>query len=165
MASFHVLTGPEAVPNYIPVRTIGLSDVKEALRSGVNDFMAMPTHLVFLGLIYPLFGVGLGALTFTSNALPLLFPLVSGFALIGPVAAIGLYELSRRRELGQDTSVAHAFDVLRSSALPSILALGAVLMVILILWLFAARALYEALYGAVAPESYTGFLYEVLTTR
>jgi uncharacterized membrane protein len=165
MANFHVLTGTEVTPTHVPVRKIGLVDLKEAVEKGIDDFMSMPTHLAFLGLIYPLFGVGLGALTFTSNALPLLFPLVSGFALIGPVAAIGLYELSRRRELGQDTSVAHAFDVLRSPALPSILALGAVLMVILVLWLFAARALYEALYGAVAPESYTGFLYEVLTTR
>jgi uncharacterized membrane protein len=165
MANFHVLTGADVTPAYVPVRKIGLLDLKDAIAKGVDDFLSMPTHLAFLGLIYPLLGVGLGALTFTSNALPLLFPLVSGFALVGPVAAIGLYELSRRRELGMDTSVGRVFDVLRSPALPSILALGVVLMVILILWLFAAKALYESLYGAFAPESYTGFLYEVLTTQ
>jgi uncharacterized membrane protein len=165
MANFHVLTGTEVTPAYVPVRKIGLVDLKDAIAKGVDDFMSMPTHLAFLGLIYPLFGVCLGALTFTSNALPLLFPLVSGFALVGPVAAIGLYELSRRRELGLDTSVAHAFDVLRSPALPAILMLGVVLMVILVLWLFAAKALYVSLYGAMAPESYTGFIYDVLTTQ
>jgi uncharacterized membrane protein len=165
MANFHVLTGTEATPAHVPVRKIGLADLKDAIAKGVDDFMSMPTHLAFLGLIYPLFGVGLGALTFSSNALPLLFPLVSGFALVGPVAAIGLYELSRRRELGMDTSVGHVFDVLRSPSLPAILALGALLMVVLVLWLFAAKALYQSLYGAMAPESYTGLIYEVLTTR
>ncbi len=165
MANFHVLTGTETMPSQVPVRLIGLSDIKYALRKGIDDFMAMPTHLVFLGLIYPLFGIGLGALTFASNALPLLFPLVSGFALIGPVAAIGLYELSRRRELGLDTSLVHVLDVFRSPSLPAIIALGSVLMVIFVTWLLAAQALYWSLYGGMVPESYTGFLYEVITTR
>jgi uncharacterized membrane protein len=166
MANFHVLTSPGTIiPAPISVRKIGLSDIKYALRKGIDDFMAMPTHLAFLGLIYPLFGIGLGALTFTTNAMPLLFPLVSGFALIGPVAAVGLYELSRRRELGLDTSLGHVFDVFRSPSLPAIVALGVVLMVILIGWLMAAQLLYQSLYGATVPDSYTGFLYEVLTTR
>ena len=166
MANFHVLTSPgTTMPAPISVRRIGLSDIKYALRKGLDDFMAMPTHLAFLGLIYPLFGIGLGALTFTTNAMPLLFPLVSGFALIGPVAAVGLYELSRRRELGLDTSLSHVFDVFRSPSLPAIIALGVVLMVILIAWLMAAQLLYQSLYGATVPDSYTGFLYEVLTTR
>ncbi len=166
MANFHVLTSPgTTVPAHIMVKRIGLSDIKYALRKGTEDFMAMPTHLAFLGLIYPLFGIGLGALTFTTNAMPLLFPLVSGFALIGPVAAVGLYELSRRRELGLDTSLSHVFDVFRSPSLPAIIALGVVLMVILIARLMAAQLLYQSLYGATVPDSYTGFLYEVLTTR
>jgi uncharacterized membrane protein len=164
MANFHVLAGPDATPAHIPVRKISVADLKEALAKGVDDFMAMPTHLAFLGLIYPLFGLGLGALTFSSNALPLLFPLVSGFALIGPVAAIGLYELSRRRELGLDTSLDHVFDVFRSPSLPAIIALGFVLMAILVIWLVAAQALYVGLYGTTPPDSYVGFLREVLTT-
>jgi uncharacterized membrane protein len=164
MANFHVIAGAGETPAHPVVRNIGAPELKEALRKGFDDFKEMPTHLVFLGLIYPLFGICIAALTFTSNALPLLFPLVSGFALLGPLAAIGLYELSRRRELGLDTSWDHAFDVLRSPSLPAILALGLVLMTIFVVWLATAQALYQWLYGPLPPESYLGFLGEVLTT-
>ena len=164
MANFHVIAGPDETLARPTVRKIGTADLKAALRKGVEDFNEMPTHLVFVGLIYVLFGIVLAALTFSSNALPLLFPLVSGFALLAPFAAIGLYELSRRRELGLDTSWDHLFDVLRSPSLPAILALGVVLMVIFVAWLMTAQALYEWLYGPMAPQSYPAFLWEVLTT-
>ncbi|MFL5188896.1 MAG: DUF2189 domain-containing protein, partial [Microvirga sp.] len=139
MANFHVIAGPdETAAHPVIVRDIGAPELKEALAKGFDDFKAMPTHLAFIGLIYPVFGIVLAGLTFSNNALPLLFPLVSGFALLGPLAAIGLYELSRRRELGLDTSWEHAFDVLRSPQLPAILALGVVLMVIFGAWLATA---------------------------
>jgi uncharacterized membrane protein len=165
MASFHVMAGPDGTLAHPSIRRIGVEDLGIALKKGLDDFLAMPTHLIFIGVFYPLFGIVLGALTFSANALPLLFPLVSGFALVGPFAAIGLYELSRRRELGLRTSYRHVFDVLQSPSLPAILALGLVLMGIFVAWLLTAQALYVWLYGAFAPESYTRFLGEVLTTQ
>jgi len=164
MANFHVLAGPDETPAHPAVHDIGVEDLKEVLRKGFDDFKEMPTHLAFLGLIYPIFGICLAAFTFTENALPLLFPLVSGFALLGPLAAIGLYELSRRRELGLDTSWEHLFDVLRSPSLPAILALALGLMGIFVVWLLTAQFLYQSLYGPMAPQSYSAFLWDVLTT-
>jgi uncharacterized membrane protein len=165
MANFHVIAGADEAAAPPVVHDIGAEELKDALRKGLDDFKEMPTHLAFIGLIYPVLGICLAALTFSNNAWPLIFPLVSGFALLGPLAAIGLYELSRRRELGLDTSWEHLFDVLRSPSLPSILALGGVLMVIFFVWLATAEVLYTWLYGPMAPESYTGFVYDVLTTR
>jgi uncharacterized membrane protein len=164
MANFHVIAGPTDEPMHPVVRNIGAPELGTALRKGIEDFKEMPTHLAFIGLFYPLFGICLAALTFSNHALPLLFPLVSGFALLGPLAAVGLYELSRRRELGLDTSWEHLFDVLRSPSLPAILALGFVLMGIFVVWLAVAQGLYQWLYGSMPPESYTAFLGEVLTT-
>ena len=86
------------------MRSIGPADLRDALAKGVDDFRAMPTHVIFLCLIYPIVGLALGSATFGYDVVPLLYPLAAGFALIGPFAAIGLYELSRRRELGLDTS-------------------------------------------------------------
>jgi uncharacterized membrane protein len=129
------------------VRSIGLSDLTDALAKGVDDFRAMPTHVLFLSLIYPLIGLALAGATFGYNFIPLLYPLAAGFALIGPIAAIGLYELSRRRELGMDTSWKHVFDVAHSPSLPSIAALGAILLVIFSVWLAVADAIYIANFG------------------
>jgi uncharacterized membrane protein len=164
MANFHVIAGQHSTPDHFTIRRIGIADLRECLRKGVEDFAEMPSHLLFLGLIYPLLGVILAALTFSNNALPLLFPIASGFALVGPFAAIGLYEISRRRELGLETSWRHAFDVLRSPAIPSIVAMGLILMAIFVVWLAAAQILYESLFGPMPPESYQAFIGEVLTT-
>jgi uncharacterized membrane protein len=159
MPKFHVIAGPDATPAYPVVRKIGPADLRGALAKGIDDFLAMPSSLFFLALIYPIVGICLAGI-----ALPLLFPLMSGFALVGPFAAIGLYEISRRRELGLETSWANAFDVRHSPSVPSLLALGLLLLIIFRLWLAAAELLYGWLYGPGAPESYVRFLIDVLTT-
>ncbi|TKT80405.1 DUF2189 domain-containing protein [Aquamicrobium sp. LC103] len=164
MASFHVIAGANEAPSYPQVRRIGFSDLADSLRAGLDDFMTKPSHLVFLGLIYPLMGVVLATWTSGANALPLLFPLASGFALIGPFAAIGLYEISRRRELGMDASWRHAFDLRHSPALPSIAAVGILLFIVFISWLLVAQALYTSLMGPMPPASIGQFVSDLFGT-
>jgi uncharacterized membrane protein len=164
MTGFHVIAGASETISHPTVRKIGIEDLKDALKRGIDDFLDKPSHIVFLCLIYPLVGVVLAAWTADGNALPLLFPLVSGFALLGPIAAIGLYEISRRRELGMDTSWSHAFEIRNSPAIPSIVAVGILLVAIFIVWLFAAQALWTALFGPKVPSSLVALLTEVLTT-
>ncbi|RUW85834.1 hypothetical protein EOA35_35930, partial [Mesorhizobium sp. M8A.F.Ca.ET.023.01.1.1] len=73
MASFHVIAGSSETLEHIGIRKIGVSDLFDALKRGVDDFMVKPSHIVFLCLIYPLVGVVLAAWTSGANALPLLF--------------------------------------------------------------------------------------------
>jgi uncharacterized membrane protein len=145
------------------VRRIGISDLRDALAKGLDDFRAMPTHSLFLIVIYPIVGLILLRFTFGYAMLPVIFPLVAGFALIGPLAALGLYELSRRRELGLGPS----WDALKAfhlSRVGAIALLGAVLMVIFIAWLIAAMMIYWDIFRDWAPLSFKDFIHNIFET-
>ena len=146
------------------VRRIGVADVRLALSRGVEDFLAVPTQLLFLGLIYPLVGLVAARAAWGGRLLPLLFPMVAGLSLMGPAAALGIYELSRRREAGEEPSWLDAFSVLRSPAIGAIAALGVILALIFVAWLYAAHAIYVATIGPMAPPSVGHFARTVLET-
>lgn len=138
------------------INHIQVADVWDALRLGWRDFLATPTQLVFLGVLYPLIGLFAARATSGGDLMALFYPLVAGLSLMGPVAAVGIYELSRRRERGYAVSWLDAFSVLRSPAILSIAALGLMLLVIFGLWVFAADRIYQATLGSVAQPSSVG---------
>lgn len=146
------------------VRQIGLEQVGAAFRKGLDDFRQKPSHYVFLCLIYPLMGLVIGLWTSGNEALPSLFPLVGGFALLGPIAALGLYEISRRREAGLDTGWRHAFAVLNSPSIVPIATLGLVLMAIFVCWLFSAQALFDWAFAGENPQSVQAFAADLFGT-
>jgi uncharacterized membrane protein len=164
MATAHILVGASTNPAQPVIRRISPSDLYQSLARGIDDFIAMPSHALFLCVIYPLLGIFLIAMTLGSSMLPLAFPIAAGFALVGPLAAIGLYELSRRREAGLDSSSSHALDVLHSPSLPAIVALGVLLMAIFLIWIAVADAIYIADFGYHGPASIRQFATDVLTT-
>lgn len=161
----NILVGAGSRPAQPVIRRIGAGDLRDALAKGIDDFYAMPTHAMFLCIIYPVVGLVLARLTFGYSVLPLLYPLVSGFALVGPVAALGLYEMSRRKEAGLETSAASSLDVLGSSSVGAITALGLLLFAIFMIWVAVANAIYIANFGYAPPASVEAFLYDVFTTR
>jgi uncharacterized membrane protein len=163
-SAFHVYFGPDALAATPRVRRIGADDCLSALKEGLDDFFAMPTYPIFVGLFYAVAGVVLFAMTSLGSALQLAFPLAAGFALLGPFVAIGLYEMSRRRERGLIVKGRDAFTVLRSPALASILGFGLLLLAIFAAWIFAAELIYVWLYGPSPPAAAIPFLHDVLVT-
>lgn len=143
---------------------IEAADLRDALARGLADFNAMPTHLVFLCLIYPVVTLIAARTAAGYEMLPLVFPLLAGYTLIGPLVAVGMCELSRRREKSLDISRRHAFDVLRFPFIRAIATLGTVLMGIYFAWLFAAQAIYERYFGSAVPASIAEFARQVFTT-
>ncbi|MGH6896638.1 MAG: DUF2189 domain-containing protein [Geminicoccaceae bacterium] len=146
------------------VRRIELADLKDVLARGLSDLGAYRTDVLFLCIIYPVAGLVLAWLAFGYDMLPLVFPLASGFALIGPVAAVGLYEISRRREHGDDITWADAFGVVRAPAFGAIVVLGLLLLAIFLLWLAAAYAIYVVTLGPEPPAGIGAFVRDVFTT-
>jgi uncharacterized membrane protein len=165
MAYFPTYVSQDAAAAVPVIRRIEVNAIREALEEGVSDFWAMPSHAAFLALVYPLCGMVLAYAPTYQNAMQLLFPLASGFALVGPFVAVGLYEMSRRRELGLEISWKYAFNVLRSPSLPSIAALGSLLLMIFAAWIAASQWLYMALYGPTPPPAFVDFLDKVASTE
>ena len=146
------------------IRTIGWTDLKDALAKGLDDFKEMPTHLAFLCVIYPFIMLLLARTYAGYDVLPLVFPFLAGYTLIGPLVATGMYELSRRREQGLDCRRRHAFDVFRSPSFRSIITLGILLLAVYFAWLTVAQAIYGQYLGAAAPESVAAFVAQVIST-
>lgn len=165
-AASHTVYHADESPDLLrpAVHRIGVADLREALVQGVRDFGACRTDVIFISVIYPVVGLLIGRFALGQDLLPLLFPVASGFALIGPFAAIGLYEMSRRREQGQAVRWTDAFGVVGSPLFGRMVALGIGLICIFFLWLLAAQIVYEATLGPEPPASIGAFLSDVFTT-
>ena len=146
------------------VRHITIGELREVIARGVDDFGAYRSDIIFLCLIYPVVGLVLIRLAFGYDMLPLLFPLASGFTLVGPIAAVGLYEMSRRREQGVAITWGDALGVVRSPAFGAIAVLGLILLAIFGAWLGVAWAIYAATLGPAPPAAFDTFVHDVLTT-
>lgn len=155
---------PDAVATAPAVRRIEIADLKDALAKGVKDFGEARSDVIFLCVLYPIAGIVIARVVLGEGMFALLFPLVSGFALLGPFIGVGLYEMSRQREEGKELSWATAFDVVRSPSFGAIIILGVALMVIFLLWLSAAEAIYILTVAPMHPDSMTSFEIDVLTT-
>jgi uncharacterized membrane protein len=156
-------SGPETASAPV-IRTIVLSDLHEALRRGWEDFKAVPSHAIILCIIYPVLGLVLARTVLGYSLLPLLFPLAAGFALLGPFAALGLYELSRRRERGEQATAWDALEVLSAPSFGAMLGLGVLLLALFVTWVATAQAIYIAAFGYAGATGFSDFAERVLTT-
>ena len=158
---------PSRVPRAarpIPVRTITDEDLRSSLRQGWEDFRDLRGDLVFAGLIYTLIGLAAVVMTTSRPLMPFFFPVVAGVALLGPVAAVGFYELARRRESGEEVHWFNFLDVRKRPSLDDMGIVAGLLLLIFVGWLLAAGVLYALLFGWATPTSIGGFLSAVFTT-
>jgi uncharacterized membrane protein len=156
--------GSDTTQSMPQVRRLTNADLNEALRLGLQDFLACRTDVMFLVLLYPVIGILLITMGVQSQMLPMLFPMIAGFALLGPAAAVGVYEVSRRREQGHPTSWLAALRLYEHPSFAAILMLGFYLLGVFAVWMITASAIYAYTLGPAAPASFNSFLTSVFTT-
>ena len=165
MAQEFLFKDVEITSEEIEIRKIGIKDLLQSLKNGVDDFNAKPTIIVFLFIFYPLFALLITLFMIGQNMLYIAFPLVTGFTFLGPIVLVSLYEMSRYRELGLDVNWRTSFDFIHSSSFAPILALSLMMMLLYVAWLFMAQFLYFGIFGAAPPNSLSDFLIQIFTTR
>lgn len=163
--STHLFSRPLAVSR------ISVRDLKEVLAKGFDDFMAYRTDIIFLIVVYPIISLLVIAASFRYELIPLVFPVVSGSAILGPFVGIFLYEMSRRRELNlqrhhaDSHSWANAIGVVRSRNFGAIMLLGAMLVAMYLLWLLCAWGIYQATTGPTRAETVGRFIHDLFLTE
>jgi uncharacterized membrane protein len=146
------------------IRRIDGTDVSWALAEGWRDFKAKRGDVIVLALLYPLAGLLAAAAAFDDRVLPLVFPLVAGLSIVGPAVATGFYELARRREAGLDSSWLHFIDPLKGRSRMALAALTAGLVVLFLLWLLAAEAIFQSTLASLNPIGLGDFLQKLVNT-
>src|SRR4051812_16480800 len=165
MAISYAAGNAAPLDRHLPVRRIGSADLNFALREGWRDFTTMRGDLLFAGLIYPIVGLVAAAVSLGGALIPLFFPIAAGIGLLGPLAALGFYELARRREEGLESDWTHFLDVRKRPAFADMLGVGAVLLGLFALWVAIAGGLYLLFWGPGAPPSVGAFVTRLFTTR
>ena len=98
------------------IRRITADDVYAALAAGWADFRAAPRFGLFFGGVYALLGIAIFLQLWVLDQPFWIVPFAFAFPLIGPFAAIGLYEVSRRREAGEPLDWAEVLGVVWTQA-------------------------------------------------
>lgn len=145
------------------VRPVATTDIAEALVEGLRDFQALPVYGLAFGVLYAAGGIAILMCLTAFGMIYLAYPLAAGFALIGPFVAIGLYDISRRREQGQPVSFGAIWSTVRSRS--EIGWMAFVTLFIFVVWMYQVRLLIALMLGLNASfSSFQEFMTAVLTT-
>ena len=146
------------------VRPITAADIAEALGEGLRDFQAVPLYGLAFGALYAAGGIAILLCLMAFGLVYLAYPLAAGFAMIGPFVAIGLYEVSRRRETGQAISLGAIWATVKARG--EIGWMAFVTLFVFVIWMYQVRLLIALLLGLNASfSSLREFITVVLTTN
>ena len=146
------------------VRTIAIADVTESLAQGLRDFQHAPVYGLTFGILYFLVGLATYLTAAAFNLLYLTYPIAAGFALAGPLVAIGLYEVSRMIERGEALSWGRVISAIRQQAGKEIGWMSFVVLFVLIIWLYQVRLLLALFLGFEQISTMRDFLQVILGT-
>jgi uncharacterized membrane protein len=116
------------------------------LEEGWRDFKTYPAPSIAYGVLIFLLSLGIVGGMFFYGHDYILFPALAGFMVVGPILAVGLYEKSRRIAAGEPVSLARMIFV-RPKSGAQVLFIGALLCLLMLLWMRAAVIIYALFFG------------------
>ena len=145
------------------VRHLPATAAFDWLAAGWSDLRRDPVPSLVYGLA--VFGISVVVIwTLVAVGLPwLVLPALSGFLVVGPLIAIGLYQKSRRLAAGEAVRLSDMVLVNPASG-GQVLFAGLLLCLLIVLWLRAADLLYALFFGLLPFPGFDHALAQLLTT-
>lgn len=129
------------------VRTITMDDLRTSLALGWADFRRAPAFGLFFSAVYVLGGIAMVYILMATGKSWATLPIIVGFPLIGPFAAVGLYEVSRRLQTGEKLDWGEVLGVViaeKNRQMPSV---AAVILIFFLFWNFLAHMIFALFLG------------------
>lgn len=141
------MTTQTASPPLPGVRTITTADIKDALRAGVADLAGASGFSLFFGVVFSALGMLIWFLLVYQGSSYWALPLAAGFPLIGPFAAVGLYEISRRREKGEDLSWGIVLGAVVRGGSFQVPSYAFIVLFVFMVWVYLAHLIFALSFG------------------
>lgn len=133
-----------------PIRPISGEQPWSWLAAGWRDMTRRPAVSLGYGVAFVLACYGIAALLAYLDLVVLLLPVAAGLVFVGPLMAVGLYEMSRRIEKGEPIRV-WAIALVRTQAPAQITFMGLILAFFILAWVRLATLLFALFFGASTP--------------
>ncbi|WP_417687999.1 DUF2189 domain-containing protein [Roseibium sp.] len=146
------------------VRKITITDVVDALGAGLRDFRRAPAYGLAFGSFFAIGGVLIILTAAKFHMSYLSYPLAAGFVLIGPFAAVGLYEVSRRIDSGEHLSWRAIFGTMWAQKSRELSWMAFVVLFVQIMWMYQVRLLLALFLGFRSFASFNEFVLQVIGT-
>ncbi|WP_432759681.1 DUF2189 domain-containing protein [Defluviimonas sp. SAOS-178_SWC] len=137
---------------------VAVSDIKDVLKAGLADFLRAPAFGLFFSAIYVAGGILIYLVYTAAGQEWWLAPVIVGFPILAPFAAVGLYEVSRRIEAGEPLVWREVLGVVFSQKDRQIPSIAVVILLMFMFWIFVAHSIFALFMGLSAMTNVTSSL-------